>query len=250
MILHRRIIRELRQGWVKYGAMSFLLILSLSLVISLAGSADTVVNTMERTFEISHVEDGEFQVQVPLNDEQLNDLKDLGANVEEKFYFDEQSELGASLRIFKNRNNINQIKLDAGRVPQNDNEIVLEKHFADNSDLSIGDNFKFAGNTYQISGIGSVPDYSNLVKNISDVLSDTKKFSVCFVSEEKFNELSKDNENVKHEYSYILGTGCTDDKVKDYFINQTNSKYSNSWCSFRNDRAVSDSALISVTPLL
>ena len=153
MILHRRIIRELRQGWVKYGAIAFLLILSLSLVISLAGGADTVVNTMDQTFQMSHVEDGEFQVHVPLNDEQINDLKNLGAKVEEKFYLDVQSQQGAALRIFKTRDNINLIKLDEGSVPQNDNEIVLEKHFANNYNLSIGDNFIFDGNTYQISGI-------------------------------------------------------------------------------------------------
>jgi len=216
MILHRRIIRELRQGWVKYGAIAFLLILSLSLVISLAGGADTVVNTMEKTFQMSHVEDGEFQVHVPLNDEQINDLKNLGAKVEEKFYFDVQSQQGAALRIFKTRDNINLIKLDEGSVPQKDNDIVLEKHFADNFNLSIGDSFVFAGDTYQISGIGSVPDYSNLVKNISDVLSDTKKFSVCFVSTNRFNELTKDNENVEHEYSYLLEKNSTNDKVKNY----------------------------------
>ncbi|SEW18201.1 ABC transporter permease [[Clostridium] fimetarium] len=219
MVLHRRIIRELRQGWVKYGAMAFLLILSLSLVVSLAGGADTIVNTMESTFQTSHVEDGEFQVHVPLNDSQLNELKDLGAKVEEKFYFDAQSEQGTSLRIFKNRDYINQIKLDEGSDPQNDNEIILEKHLADNLGLSIGDNFVLAGNTYQISGIGSVPDYSNVVKNITDVLSDIKKFSVCFVSTDRFNELTKDNDNVAHEYSYILENGCTHDKVKNYITN-------------------------------
>jgi len=221
MILHRRIIRELRQGWVKYSAMAFLLILSLSLVISLAGGADTVVNTMEKTFQSSHVEDGEFQVQMPLNDTQIIDLKDLGAKVEAKFYFDVTSQQGASLRIFKIRDNINQIKLDEGSAPQNDNEIVLEKHFAENFKLLIGDNFILAGKTYQISGIGSVPDYSDLVENISDVLSDTKKFSVCFVSSNRFNEVAKDNENVAYEYSYILENGCTHDKVKNYLTNLT-----------------------------
>ena len=216
MILHRRIIRELRQGWVKYGAMIFLLVLSLSLVISLAGSADTVVNTMESTFQNSQVEDGEFQVHVSLNNDQITDLKNLGAKIEEKFYFDVQSEQGASLRIFKNRDDINQIKLDEGSLPESDNEIVLEKHFANNFALSVGDNFVLAGNTYHISGIGSVPDYSNLVKNVSDVLADTNKFSVCFVSTNKFHELTKENETVEYEYAYILDNGCTQDQVKNY----------------------------------
>lgn len=216
MILHKRILRELRQGWVKYCAMAFLLILSLDLVISLAVGADTVVNTMEQTFETANLEDGEFQVHVALNDKQINDFKNLGAKLEEKFYFDVQSEQGATLRIFKNRDTINLITLDGGSTPKNDDEIVLEKHFAEKFGLSIGKNYVLDGKTYLITGIGSVPDYSNLVKNISDVLSDSEKFSVCFVSPDCFNKLTKDNENVEHEYSYTLENGCTHDKVKNF----------------------------------
>lgn len=217
MILHKRLLRELKQGWVKYGAMSFLLILSISLVISIAGGSDAVVYTMHQWFERASLEDGEFQLHVPLNEEQHKELQELGTEIEEKFYVDIDTRQGTILRIFKVRNKINRIDLDQGCLPTDANEIVVEKHFAQNFELKAEDTINLNGMDYQITGIGSAPDYSNLNKNIADVIADVNKFSIAFVTEEGFTKLSQ-NKQVIYEYAYILTGNYTHDKLRSYLI--------------------------------
>lgn len=219
MILNKRLLRELKQGKIRYGAMTFLIILSLSLVISMAGATDTVNYTIDKTNQEHKVEDGEFQVHVPLTQMQLDKLRNLGLTIEEKFYIDQKTTEGATLRVFKNRTNINKATVDEGTRPVKANDIFLEKHFASNFGVKVGDSFILNEETYKVSGIGTIPDYSNVVSSSAESLADTEKFSYCLISESKFKKLVSDSKEVEYEYSYRLGKDITDNGLKDYLIN-------------------------------
>lgn len=219
MILNKRLLRELKQGGVRYGAMTFLIILSLSLVISMAGATDTVNYTIDKTNKEHKIEDGEFKVHVPLTQMQLDKLRNMGLEIEEKYYIDQKTTEGTTLRVFENRTNINRATVDKGTRPIKANDIFLEKHFASDFGLKIGDSFILNEDTYKVSGIGTIPDYSNVVSSSAESLADTDKFSYCLVSESKFKKLVSDSKEVEYEYSYRLGEDITDNGLKDYLIN-------------------------------
>jgi len=135
MILNKRIIRELKENWVRYGALAFLIIFSLGLVVSMAGSTDVVNYTIDKNNKKNQLEDGEFSVYVPLTENQQLELEKMGAKTEAAFYVDLPSLEKSVLRVFKNRNNINTIALEEGRLADQIGEIVLEKHYAENMGL-------------------------------------------------------------------------------------------------------------------
>ncbi|MDP2842523.1 MAG: ABC transporter permease, partial [Acetobacterium sp.] len=209
MILNKRIIRELKENWVRYGALAFLIIFSLGLVVSMAGSTDVVNYTIDKNNKKNQLEDGEFSVYVPLTENQQLELEKMGAKTEAAFYVDLPSLEKSVLRVFKNRNNINTIALEEGRLADQIGEIVLEKHYAENHGIRVGQSIEVGQKNYQVTGIGTVPDYSNVVQNVSDVLADLNQFSIGFVAEAEFNQLLAGDTNVEYNYSYKLDGNLT-----------------------------------------
>ena len=218
MILNRRIIRELKENWVRYGALAFLIILSLGLVVSMAGSTDVVNYTIDTNNENNQLEDGEFSVYVPLTVNQKLELERMGAKTEETFYVDLAGPEESVLRVFKNRDNINTIALEEGRLADQAGEIVLEKHYAEKHGIRVGQSIKAGQKNYLVTGIGTAPDYSNVVRNVSDVLADLKQFSIGFVSAAEFNQLSAGDINIEYNYSYKLAGNQTAAELKEKLV--------------------------------
>lgn len=218
MILNKRIIRELKENWIRYGALAFLIIFSMGLVVGMAGATDVVNYTIDNNNEKNQLEDGEFTVYVPLTENQKLELEKMGAKTEETFYVDLPGAENSILRIFKNRNNINTIELDEGRLADQMGEIVLEKHYAENHGVRVGQSLEVDQKKYLVTGIGTVPDYSDVVRNISDVLADSKQFSIGFVAEVEFNQLIKKDINVEYNYSYQLEGKLTDSELKEKLV--------------------------------
>lgn len=218
MILNKRIIRELKENWVRYGALAFLIIFSLGLVVSMAGSTDVVNYTIDKNNEKNQLEDGEFSVYVPLTENQQQELEKMGARTEAAFYVELSGPEKSVLRIFKNRNSINTIELEEGRLADQRGEIVLEKHYAEKHGIRVGQSIEVNQKNYLVTGIGTVPDYSNVVQNVSDVLADLKQFSIGFVSEAELNQLLAEDINVEYNYSYQLDGNLTASELKEKLV--------------------------------
>ncbi|MCB2290166.1 ABC transporter permease [Clostridium sp. CS001] len=218
MILNKRIKRELKENWFRYGALFFLIVLSISLVVSMASATDSIFYTIDINHDKNHVEDGEFTVFVPYSAKQIKEIDQFGTMLEENFYVDVDMEDGSALRIFKNREFINTVDLDKGTLANDSNEIVIEKLYAISHDLKLGDTIVIKEKEYTVSGIGSAPDYGSVKKNPFDVAADTDKFSIAFISRDAFEELLKKNVDVELCYSYRLNGDITDKKLKDFLV--------------------------------
>ena len=55
---------------------------------------------------------------------------------EEQFYIDVKLDNGDTLRVFQNRENINLIELDEGQLASTNNEIVIEKRYSEENNIS------------------------------------------------------------------------------------------------------------------
>ena len=219
MILNRRIIRELKGNIVKYGALFFLIVLGMSVIISIIAASESIVHTVTVKSKENYVEDGEFNVFAPLSEAAKTKLADGGVLLEETFYIDFDMEDSSILRIFKNRENINLIALNTGNLPQNDREIVLEEHYAKKHNYNVDSLISIGKVDYTVCGIGTVPDYALVKANASDSAADTNMFSIAFVTSSSYEEL-KDNEYLttseEYNYTYILQGDMTVDDLKSY----------------------------------
>ena len=209
-VLRKRAWRDLKENKFRYFALAILIIRSMYLVISLIGAADTIVDGTTREAKEHKLEDGQFQVFVPLTTKQKDNLIKKGITLEETFYLDFRQNDGSKLRIFKNRKKVDKINLD-------EREVVVEKRYAKEHNLKINSKITIDGDSYKITGIGSVPDYDACYEKLSDSTIDSKQFGLAFVTEDAYQNL-KDNENSiqseEYVYAYRLNGAMTQKQLK------------------------------------
>lgn len=216
-ILRKRVPRELQENLFRYLALGLLIILCMYVVVGLIGAADTVITGGAAAAEANHVEDGEFTVFVPLTDAQRETFAREGVTLEAQFYLDFSQEGAGTLRVFKNRKEINLVIVEQGAPAKADDEVVLEKRYCAEHGLSVGDEIEIGGKTFTIAGIGCTPDYEAPFKELSDSTVDSAGFGPAFVTEDAYDVLKQGGRSAKAEeytYAYLLSDGMEQDGLK------------------------------------
>lgn len=219
-VLRKRVLRDLKANFLRYLALGLMVVMGMFIVVSIVGSAETLTNGTKKLAEETNLEDGEFSVFVPLTKAEIEEIKKMDIALEEQFYLDyiRDDEDKSTVRIFKVRKNINQIKYIEGNAPSAEGEIVVEKRYSEEHSIKVGDSFDIAGVNYKVSGIGCVSDYDGPYKNISDTSCNSKYFGLVFMTENDYEVFRKSGKSQKSEefaYAYKLGS-ATDKELKDY----------------------------------
>lgn len=216
MILNKRIPRNIKANFLRWLSLFLLVFLGMFMVVSIVTSAEVVTQDIEKFAEKQNLEDGEFTVFVPLTDKDIKYLLDKGYSIEESFYIDftMNDNVQSTLRIFKNRKEINLQSAVEGASANHENQMMIERHYAEKHDLKVGDKLKVADIEFEITGIGVSPDYDNCKQNISDVGINHSGFGTAFVTDEAYEKLKATNKYKNTEeylYSYKLGGNANDD---------------------------------------
>lgn len=181
-VLRKRILRDLRENKFRYLALAVLIIMSMYLVISLVGAAETIMQGGERSDREHRVEDGEFSVFVPLTTSERKELTGKGVELQESFYMDYEMKDNSILRLFENREKINLAVIRDGRKAESSDEVMLEQRYCEEHDIKVGDTVTIGGEKLTVTGIGCVPDYNAPYHNLSDSTVGSKQFGLAFVT--------------------------------------------------------------------
>lgn len=217
-VLRKRIWRDFKSNLPRYLALSLLIILAMYLVVSLVGAAETIIRGSENADSRQCVEDGDFSLFVPMKDEEMEDLEADGVTIEPQFYMDYEIDEDHTIRIFANRDEVNRIDLVKGTLAEKGNELVVERQFAEKNDISAGDVITFGGREFTVTGIGTTPDYDNVLKSLGDTGCDCLHFGTGFVAADVYDTLRAEEKSKKSEeyyYAYRLNGAMTDDELKD-----------------------------------
>ena len=217
-ILRKRVLRDLKENFLRYLALGLLIILGMYIIISLVAAAETIISETQRLAAEHKCEDGQFGVFVPLSSKETEELTEQGITLEEMFYLDFLQEDESTVRVYKNREKINLPALDDGREAEKENEIVLEKQYAAEHGISVGDSITIAESSYEIVGICSVPDYEATYRELSDSSVDSSRFGLAFVVEETYEALKaggKSGQTESYYYAYLLNDKMTHDELKE-----------------------------------
>ena len=189
-VLRKRVFRSLKKHFVRYAMLGMMIALGIFLVVTIVGSAETLIRGTEDMAKETNLEDGEFEVFVPLTKSEKDHIAGMGIELEEQFFFDQQmeKESDGTVRIFKVRKNINRLHMIEGAEPLKEDEIAIEKRYAEEHDIHTGDGFVIAGTEYKVSGITVVSDYDGPFKEVSDTSCNSKLFGPVFITEEAYNE--------------------------------------------------------------
>ncbi len=203
--LDKRIIRSLQKNASQYLSIFILLTATIAFGSAFLSVSDSIEKTLKDNQQENHLEDGNFT---------LNEKYSFSNafNIEENYYIDLENNY--TLRIYKNRNNINKLSLFEGALANNHNEIALDRVFALSNNIKLNDIITIQNFSFQVVGFISAPDYNSLFKSNNDLMMNTKDFGIGFVSEETFTELEK-NYNTKYNYLYRADTN----DIKNYLLN-------------------------------
>ena len=217
-ILRKRVFRELKDNFFRYLALGFLIMLGMYLIVSLVGAAETVIQGVDQRALANHMEDGEFQVFVPLTEEQLEKITQTGVTLEKMFYLDYQQKDDSVIRLFRTREYLNRMDIDKGKLPETGGEVALEKRYCEEHGIALGDTVSIGKENFTVSAIGSVPDYDAPYKEFSDSTVDSVQFGMAFITSEKYEQMKAAGNSMKSEefvYAYSRNGAMTDAELKE-----------------------------------
>lgn len=209
--LNRRLPRELKSEFGKYLVIFLFFIMVISLVSGFL-VADTSLHTAYLdAFDKYNIEDGNFAYAEEASDDAIAAIeKDGKVKVYANFYKEEDTDdFESTFRAFGERNDIDKVCLLDGDMPRADTDVAIDRLYAKNHDLEIGDKFGVAGKDLTISGIVALSDYSTLYQNASDMMFDNDKFGVGVMTDAGFAALRENH--LHYNYSWSYDTAPEDD---------------------------------------
>lgn len=211
--LDKRLPREIKKNKGRYLAIFLLLTSTIVLGSSFMVVSDSIHYTLTENQKNSKIEDGHFQTVTEMESQDLIEVEKLGVSIEADYYVEDNEFDGStSLRLFFNRDEINKASIFEGSLPRNKEEVALDRLFASNRGIQVGDSVEVDGVLMKVTGLISLPDYNSLFKNNSDLVMNALEFGVALVSKEEFTRLCGDN--VTYNYSYYFNDRDLSDKEK------------------------------------
>lgn len=208
MVLNKRIKRGLKSNFSFYLCSIFLTFLTVAFMVACISTGSTLKSAVNQFFGDYQVEDAEFTLYQPMEDQDIQDFeKDYGVLIEENRY--KNMELGdATLRVFQQTEKVNKYEVIEGTDVQSAQEILITKKFATTNHYQIGDTISLGGEDFKICGYAVKADYAYMLESLSDSYRNNDTFGLAIVNEEAFSKLDET------EYDYY-GIVYKNDNVLD-----------------------------------
>lgn len=199
--LRKRLPRELKGELGKYLVVFILMVASIGFVSGFLVADNSMLIAYNEGFGKYNIEDGNFRTAEQVHKTQREEIEALGVKLYDNYYVEEPLDNGSTMRFFKNRQQVDKVCLMKGELPAGTGEIAIDRMYADNNNLSVGDTLRSGKRTWKITGLVALSDYSCLFQNNNDSMFDAVKFGVSVVTEEEFDSLEQ--EKLQYNYSWI-----------------------------------------------
>ena len=137
--LRKRIPRELKGEIGKYLVVFILMVATIGLVSGFLVADGSMIQAYNEGFEKYNIEDGNFRLGERLYRGQKEAIEDEGIKVYENYYIVDSLSNGSTMRFFKNRTDVNKVCLMEGKLAEKTGEIAIDRMYADNNNLKVGD---------------------------------------------------------------------------------------------------------------
>ena len=199
--LRKRIPRELKGEFGKYLVVFLLMVLTIGFVSGFLVADGSMLKAYDESFDKYNIENGNFRTAEKVYRSQWKDIEAAGVTLYENYYIEEALDNGSTMRFFKNREQVNKVCLMKGEMPSGQGEIAIDRMYADNNSLQVGDTLTRGKKFWKITGLVALSDYSALFQNNNDSMFDSVKFGVGVVTPEEFETLSQ--EKLQYNYAWI-----------------------------------------------
>ena len=255
--LNKRLPREFRKDFGKYLVIFLLLVITIGFVSGFLVADGSMIKAYNEGVDKYNTENGHFRTSEKMNDAQIQSIEENGIRIYDNFYLEQDLTNDSTMRIFESRDQVNLACLMEGEFPKAANEIAIDRMYADNNKISIGDTLKSGTQSWKVTGFIALPDYSCLFQNNNDSMFDSVKFGIGVVTSEAFESL--DSPLVKYCYAWKYNNEPTTEKeekeVSDDLMKAINKevsleefvpRYLNQAITFTRDDMGSDRAMMIV----
>lgn len=207
--LIKRLPRELKSELGKYIALFIFITGVIAIGSGFLVAVGSVSIAYDESFEKYNIEDGNFELAYEADSKLIEILKEDKVSIYENFYIEEETdEIDSTLRIFINREKVNRVCVMEGELADEEGEIAIDRMYADNNKISVGDILSVGGKSLKVTGLVALSDYSSLFSSSSDMMFDAMKFGVAVVPESVFESFGENH--LHFSYSWKYGTAPKD----------------------------------------
>ncbi len=126
--LRKRILREILREKGKYTALFLFLVILVGFCSAVDVAAESMAHTYRQGLDQYRVEDGHFTLDKAADEVILQAVADQQADCYELYYKDKNPDPEHTIRIYKNREEVNLPCIMEGRLPESADEIALMRH--------------------------------------------------------------------------------------------------------------------------
>lgn len=203
--LYKRLPREFKSDFGKYLVIFLFIAGVISLVSGFLVADNSLIAAYKEGFEKYHIENGHFELMAEADDELTAILEKEGVTIYDSRYVDETvKENDSTMRVYIDRNQINLVCVMEGRKPEVDDEIAIDRMYADNNELAVGDTITVGERKLTITGLVALPDYSCLFENNTDMMFDSLTFCVGIMTKEGFESLGDEHLHYVYAWKYDM----------------------------------------------
>lgn len=200
--LRKRFLRELKDEAGKYIVVFILLLASIGFVSGFLVADGSMRIAYNESFEKYNVEDGYFDTEKKITEKQRSAIEESGVTVYDNYYAEQDIDHGSTLRIYADREEVDRVCLMSGTMPKEADEIALDRMYATNNHIEIGDVLKAGEKSWKVTGYVALSDYSALFSNNNDTMFDAVKFGVSVVTPEGFESFSGKQLTYRYAWKY------------------------------------------------
>ena len=214
--LTRRLPRELRHNIGKYLGIFLLMCGSIALTSGFLLAAHSIGCLIDNMRDEYAIEDGRVTTAFEATDAQIKAAEDAaesvgGVTLYKNFSIDAAIRKPAgddgtkrTLRTYAHRTKVDLASYCEGTKPRSDDEVAVDRVFATNNELNVGDKVELEGRTYTICGIMTLPDSQTLFLNNSDFTINTVTYGVAEVTNAGFAALEDAGGAPAYTYSFAF----------------------------------------------
>ncbi len=201
--LIKRLPRELKHEAGKYIVLFLFITIVIGFVSGFLVASGSMRLAYDESFDKYNVEDGNFELYFEAEDSLIGILEKEDVTIYENYYIErETDDIDSTLRIFKVREEVNKACVMEGTLPTNEKEIAIDRMYADNNKLAVGDTLTIDGDRFTVSGLVALSDYSALFSSQSDMMFDAVKFGVAVMTEQGFESLGESGFHFNYAWQY------------------------------------------------
>ncbi|MFQ7001329.1 MAG: ABC transporter permease [Clostridium sp.] len=207
--LIKRLPRELLSEITKYLVIFIFMTGTIGFISGFLVAGDSLKKSYDESFEKYNIEDGNFELLNKADESLINTLEEQDLKIYNNNYIEEDSVNDSVIRLFLNREDVNKVCVIKGKLPNSEKEIAIDRMYANNNNISVGDKIPVGGKKLKVTGFVALSDYSALFSNNNDLMFDSIKFGVGIVTKDCFE--SFENANVHYSYSWKYNKSPKDD---------------------------------------